>query len=217
MTDIEKTQQKVWYKKTWGIVLMLVLFFPVGIYLMWKYGKSWNSYIKIAVCIVFGIISISAIISPDKNIEVNNNSIVLESDIEPTHTYKKSTETITQKVTEKITEPTTEKPTEKLTEMPTEPSTEKKTEPPTEAETEEEYYIQEEQPKEVVDQDYNQEQEDEQNEVEDDIVYQTIVYYTRTGSKYHYENPCGRGTYYECTLDEALAKGLDPCGKCVLH
>lgn len=41
------------------------------------------------------------------------------------------------------------------------------------------------------------------------------VYYTRTGSKYHYANPCGNGTYYPCSLEEALARGLDPCGKCV--
>lgn len=43
------------------------------------------------------------------------------------------------------------------------------------------------------------------------------VYYTKSGSKYHYENPCGRGTYYPCTLAEAQARGLEPCGKCVLH
>lgn len=40
------------------------------------------------------------------------------------------------------------------------------------------------------------------------------VYYTETGSKYHYDSKCGRGTYYPCTLDEALAKGLEPCQKC---
>ena len=44
-----------------------------------------------------------------------------------------------------------------------------------------------------------------------------IVYITETGKKYHYENPCGRGTYYPITLGEAEAKGLEPCGKCVLH
>lgn len=43
------------------------------------------------------------------------------------------------------------------------------------------------------------------------------VYYTKSGSKYHYENPCGRGTYYPCTLAEAEAMGLEPCGKCVLR
>ncbi len=41
-----------------------------------------------------------------------------------------------------------------------------------------------------------------------------IVYYTKTGERYHYENPCGKGTYYECTLEEALAKDLTPCGRC---
>lgn len=41
-----------------------------------------------------------------------------------------------------------------------------------------------------------------------------IVYYTRTGECYHRINPCGNGTYYPCTLDEALERGLRPCEKC---
>ena len=41
------------------------------------------------------------------------------------------------------------------------------------------------------------------------------VYYTKSGKCYHYINPCGRGTYYECTLEEAENKGLLPCEKCV--
>lgn len=40
------------------------------------------------------------------------------------------------------------------------------------------------------------------------------VYYTETGSKYHYDGNCGRGTYYPCTLDEAIGMGLEPCKKC---
>lgn len=43
------------------------------------------------------------------------------------------------------------------------------------------------------------------------------VYRTETGSKYHYENPCGNGTYYEISLDDAEAAGLGPCKKCVLN
>lgn len=43
------------------------------------------------------------------------------------------------------------------------------------------------------------------------------IYFTATGKKYHYENPCGNGTYYPCTLQEALEKGLTPCAKCVPH
>ncbi len=47
--------------------------------------------------------------------------------------------------------------------------------------------------------------------------YQKTVYFTKSGDCYHYENPCGRGTYYPTTLGEALQKGLRPCEKCVLH
>lgn len=46
---------------------------------------------------------------------------------------------------------------------------------------------------------------------------QLTVYYTRTGECYHYENPCGRGTYYPISLDKAKQRGLRPCEKCVLH
>ena len=42
-----------------------------------------------------------------------------------------------------------------------------------------------------------------------------IVYVTRTGSKYHYDNNCGNGTYYESTMEEALSRNLEPCEKCV--
>lgn len=40
------------------------------------------------------------------------------------------------------------------------------------------------------------------------------VYRTETGKRYHYDGNCNGGTYYECTLEEALAAGLTPCQKC---
>ena len=40
------------------------------------------------------------------------------------------------------------------------------------------------------------------------------VYVTETGSKYHYDNNGGNGTYYESTLQTALNRGLTPCKKC---
>ena len=40
-----------------------------------------------------------------------------------------------------------------------------------------------------------------------------IVLVTKTGSKYH-NHKCGNGTYYEATLEDALARGLTPCKKC---
>lgn len=50
------------------------------------------------------------------------------------------------------------------------------------------------------------------------VAYQTKghkIYITRTGSKYHYDNTCNGGTYYESTLAEAMGRGLEPCAKCV--
>ncbi|MGN1478349.1 MAG: hypothetical protein ACI4XH_01160 [Acutalibacteraceae bacterium] len=44
---------------------------------------------------------------------------------------------------------------------------------------------------------------------------QKIVYITKTGKKYHYTYPCGNGTFYECSLEEAISKGLEPCKRCV--
>ena len=44
---------------------------------------------------------------------------------------------------------------------------------------------------------------------------QMTVYYTKSGKRYHYANPCGNGTYYPTTLAEALSRGLTPCQKCV--
>lgn len=46
---------------------------------------------------------------------------------------------------------------------------------------------------------------------------QMMVYYTKTGERYHYANPCGSGTFYPTTLSEAKKMGLTPCQKCVLH
>ncbi len=40
------------------------------------------------------------------------------------------------------------------------------------------------------------------------------VYITKTGKKYHTNSACNGGTYYECSLEDALAKGLTPCKRC---
>ncbi|MEX0924422.1 MAG: hypothetical protein WDZ82_00560 [Candidatus Paceibacterota bacterium] len=38
-------QNKKWYQKPVGIIALLVLFFPVGLYLMWKYAE-WDRNVK---------------------------------------------------------------------------------------------------------------------------------------------------------------------------
>ena len=42
------------------------------------------------------------------------------------------------------------------------------------------------------------------------------IYVTKTGKRYHYDNSCNGGTYYEATLAEAKGRGLTACDKCVL-
>ncbi len=41
------------------------------------------------------------------------------------------------------------------------------------------------------------------------------VYITRKGTKYHYDIECGNNEFYECTLEQALDRGLEPCKRCV--
>lgn len=41
------------------------------------------------------------------------------------------------------------------------------------------------------------------------------VYVTKTGKKYHYNSSCNGGKYYASTLEQAKARGLTPCSKCV--
>lgn len=52
-----------WYEKTPAIILLLILFFPVGLYLMWKY-TNWAKVAKIGVSILVGIIVIVALANP---------------------------------------------------------------------------------------------------------------------------------------------------------
>lgn len=42
----------------------------------------------------------------------------------------------------------------------------------------------------------------------------STVYITKTGKKYHTNPACNGATYYECSLEDAIAKGLTPCKKC---
>ena len=44
---------KKWYQKDWGIILLCVLFFPVGLYLVWK-KSEWSKRNKIiaTVCVI---------------------------------------------------------------------------------------------------------------------------------------------------------------------
>lgn len=57
----ERKRNKKWYEKSGWVVFWLIVFFPLGLFLMWKYS-NWNKIIKIIVSlfIVFSIVSESS-------------------------------------------------------------------------------------------------------------------------------------------------------------
>lgn len=56
--------KKKWYQTTGGIIALLILFFPVGLYLMWKHA-SWNKTAKWIVTGVFAFFVLVSAFSPD--------------------------------------------------------------------------------------------------------------------------------------------------------
>lgn len=49
-----------WYKQPWFTVLTLILFFPIGIILMWAYQKKWNAIVKSVITALVLIIFVSS-------------------------------------------------------------------------------------------------------------------------------------------------------------
>ncbi len=55
--------QTKWYQTTIFSVLALILFFPVGLYTMWRY-TGWNKLVKGSVTALFGLFVLIAILNP---------------------------------------------------------------------------------------------------------------------------------------------------------
>lgn len=49
----KKTVKPKWYTKTWVVILLLILFWPIGLFLMWRYKKDWNKVVKIIITVLF--------------------------------------------------------------------------------------------------------------------------------------------------------------------
>ena len=67
------------YEKNWFIILMLVVFFPVGLFLMWKNAK-WNKTVKIIISVLFAAIVIFSNGSEEsKNVETKDTNAEVET------------------------------------------------------------------------------------------------------------------------------------------
>lgn len=76
----KKEVQKKFYEQQWFMWVMLVLFAPVGIFLMWRFNDKMTKGIKIILSIVFAILFLSVMTSggdesiSENEISTNNNS-----------------------------------------------------------------------------------------------------------------------------------------------
>ena len=67
------------YEKNWFIILMLVVFFPVGLFLMWKNAK-WHKTVKIIISVFFAIMVIFSNGSEEsKNVETKDTNAEVET------------------------------------------------------------------------------------------------------------------------------------------
>lgn len=69
-----------WYEKNAGIILFLIFFFPIGLFLMWKYSR-WNKVAKIAISVVGALVIITNVGNSMqvKNIKTANSAIQEQS------------------------------------------------------------------------------------------------------------------------------------------
>ena len=92
------------YEKDWFIVLMLIVFFPVGLFLMWKYSK-WHKTAKIIISVFFAVMFIFHDGSKEyKNVETKNTNAEVETAVETkdTNAEKETTKTNEDKVEDNV-------------------------------------------------------------------------------------------------------------------
>jgi hypothetical protein len=120
--------QKKWYQRSGGIVLLLFLFFPAGLYLMWRYA-TWNKGVK---WIVTGIFAFLVLIN-SMNSQASTNNVIpatATQQVAQTHTTPTIKPTPTRTPEQATPTPTpTLKPTSTPKPEPT-PTQESTQEPP---------------------------------------------------------------------------------------
>ncbi|HUD44386.1 MAG TPA: hypothetical protein VMR41_02485 [Patescibacteria group bacterium] len=60
MENQDSSNKNKWYKGNGGIIALLIFFFPVGLFLMWKYAH-WNKAVKWVITAIFAIFVFASI------------------------------------------------------------------------------------------------------------------------------------------------------------
>lgn len=77
-----------WYKTNLGIIALLILFFPAGVFLMWKY-TSWHKYLKLGITGFF-VLMVLAGSSGNKN--TSTSPVSQQMEVKPTELPKPTTQ-----------------------------------------------------------------------------------------------------------------------------
>ena len=220
-----------WYQRTGWILVFLIFFFPVGCYLMWKYRPGWNKWVKWPLTAVFGlwfliiaIASLTPASSPDSLTlsEAPETPLISQADLDAKiqaavdEALAESQALLVEKESELseisgLLEETQDELEQTKAELEQAQNgleqTQDELETAEAANSRSSGSSSGSQASDSITDNASSQSAD------TGITNSQTVLITRTGSKYH-THKCGNGTYYEATLDEALARGLTPCEKC---
>lgn len=93
-----------WYQQTRAIILLLVFFFPAGLYLMWKYA-NWDRVIKTTVSIILAIATVGVLASPSAWEEAQKNAEKPQTDNQPEQ-QEEANNSLAERVEQKFLENT---------------------------------------------------------------------------------------------------------------
>lgn len=179
------------------IFLCLLLFAPLGIFLMWRYIPQWKTGVKVTLSILFGLVFALALVpkAGDNAADVDQPPAV-QQQVEGTKTPAK------------IQKPAADDP-----EAPQEPQD--AAEAVTGTETQPDAQTPQDAPQTVTQPEapkHEQEQPVQQEEFKNE---ERMVYITPTGEKYH-KKGCRtiRGDCTEIGINDAIARGYTACGVC---
>ncbi|GAA3722869.1 DUF4352 domain-containing protein [Salinicoccus jeotgali] len=105
------------YKKSWFVIIMLIIFFPIGLYLMWAH-TNWNKAAKWIVTAAIAVIGLSSLITGEDETDTAGTEVA-------TGTEQSEEATSAPATVEEETEENTEEPTEEETVEKEEPTEEK--------------------------------------------------------------------------------------------
>lgn len=74
-----KTDKK-WYQSTAGVIVLLILFFPVGLYLMWKH-TNWNKGAKAVVTGVFALMILLGAVTSSTGSQFKTNDALQQPQV----------------------------------------------------------------------------------------------------------------------------------------